>query len=73
VEQLYILDNKSPRLHFQDISQWLELLRPFTAVRDLYICQEIAPYIAPALRELVGEKVTEVLPAMQTLFLDLMY
>ncbi len=28
------------------------------------------PFIAPALQELIGERVTEVLPALQTLFLE---
>ena len=53
-----------------DNSQWLELLQPFTAVRDLYISREFVPKIAPALQELVGERVTEVLPALQTLFFE---
>ena len=50
--------------------QWLNLLRPFTAVRDLYLSEKIVPLIAPALRELVGSRVTEVLPALQCLFLE---
>ena len=40
------------------------------AVKGLYISQEFVPHIAPALQELVGERVTEVLPALQTLFLE---
>jgi hypothetical protein len=68
VEQLYI--SESLQLPWQDDSQWLELLHPFTAVKDLYISQEFVPRILPALQELTGEKVTEVLPALQTLFLD---
>jgi hypothetical protein len=50
-------------------SQWLELLHPFTAVEDLYIASEFTPRIAPALQELVGERATEVLPALQTVSL----
>ena len=71
VERLYIED-RYPRPDWQDdieISQWLDLFRPFTAVQDLYISQEFMPRIAPALQELVGERVTEVLPSLQTLFL----
>ena len=49
--------------------QWLELLRPFTAVNDLYVSKIFVPRIAPALQELVGERATEALPALQTLFL----
>ena len=47
-------------------SEWLELLRPFTAVKSLYISEEAVPRIAPALQELVGERV---LPALETLTL----
>jgi hypothetical protein len=50
-------------------SEWLELLRPFTAVKSLYISEEAVPRIAPALQELVGERVIEVLPALETLTL----
>jgi hypothetical protein len=50
--------------------QWLKLLRPFTAVRDLYLSEKIVPLIAPALGKLVGSRVTEVLPALQCLFLE---
>jgi len=50
--------------------QWLQLLHPFTAVKDLYISKRIVPFIAPALQELVGERVTETLPALECLFLE---
>ena len=74
VERLYILeDSRLSRLRWQDDvenSQWLEFLQLFAAVKDLYISQEFAPRIAPALQELVGERVTEALPALQTLFLE---
>jgi hypothetical protein len=51
-------------------NQWLEFLRPFVAVKDLYLDYHIRSHIAPALQELVGGRVTEVLPALQTLFLE---
>jgi hypothetical protein len=51
-------------------SQWLELLHPFTAVRDLYLSHKLAPRIAPALQELSGERTKEVLPALQNIFLQ---
>ena len=70
VEHLYIFEDGSPRQGNIDSGQWLELFRPFTAVKGLYISRELVPRIAPALRELVGERVTEVLPALQTLFLE---
>jgi hypothetical protein len=65
VEHLYILENGFSQLCWQDdieSSQWLELLHPFTAVKDLYISSEFTPRIARAL--------TEVLPTLQNLFLE---
>ena len=50
--------------------QWLELLRSFPAVKDLYIALEFIPSILLALQDLFGERVIEVLPALQTLFLE---
>jgi hypothetical protein len=49
---------------------WLELLHPFTAVKHLYLSKEFAPRIVPALQELVGARTTEVLPALQNIFLE---
>ena len=72
VERLFI-ENGLSRPQWQDDienSQWLELLRPFAAVKDLYISEEFMSRIAPALQELVGERVTEVLPTLQNLFLE---
>jgi hypothetical protein len=49
----------------------LELLQPFTGVRDFYISREFTPRIAPVLQELVEERATEVLlPALETVFLQ---
>ena len=72
VERLYIRSS----CYWQDIEndnqwqdQWLELFRQFTAVKVLYIPSKLIPRIVFALRELVGVRVTEVLPALQFLFL----
>ena len=73
VEQLYIFEKQNSRTLWQDDienSQWLEFLRPFTVVKGLYISQEFTQRIAPTLQELVGGRVTEVLPALRTLFLE---
>ena len=72
VEHLYISDSRPPLHRRDDIesNRWLEVLHPFTAVKGLYISREFMPSITPALQELVGERVTEVLPALQTLFLE---
>jgi len=50
--------------------QWLELLRPFTSVKDLVLSEGPVPFIVPALQELSGERVTEVLPTLENLFLE---
>jgi len=48
--------------------QWQELLHPFTSVKHVTL-DESARLIAPALQELAVESATEVLPALQDLFL----
>jgi hypothetical protein len=71
-EHLYI-DDDHWNSHWQgDIenAQWLELLQPFVIVKGLYLSRGIAPRILPALQELVGGGTAEVLPALQSLFLE---
>jgi hypothetical protein len=77
VEHLFILrawdvftEMPLPWQHHNENSQWLELFHPFTAVKHLYISSEATPHIAPALQELVEERVAEVLPALQSIFLE---
>ena len=72
VEYLYILEDMVWRPRWQgDIeNMWLGLLHPFTAAKALYLSQKIVPYIAPALQGLAKERPTEVLPALQDLFLE---
>jgi len=48
----------------------LELLVPFTAVKNLYLSKQFAPRIAPALQELTGDRTTEVLPSLENVFLE---
>jgi len=45
--------------------QWLELLYPFTAVKNLYLAERVGLHVATALQELAGESVMQVLPALQ--------
>jgi len=70
VEHLYIRKGAFEALRWEDAenTQWLELLHPFIAVKNLYLSKEFAPRIAPALQELTGERVTEALPALQNIF-----
>jgi hypothetical protein len=74
VERLYIeRKHRALPLGWQDDTentQLLELLHLFTAVKDLYIPSEFTPRIASALKGLVGVRVTDVLTALQTLFLE---
>ena len=74
LEDLYI--HKNP--HYQELD-WkdniengllLELLQPFTAVKNLYLSEEFATRFAPALQELVGDRTTEVLPALLNIYLE---
>ena len=49
--------------------EWLELLCHFTIVKELYLSKEVALPIVKALGELPAERLTEVLPALQMVFL----
>ena len=49
---------------------YLELLYPFTGVKNLYLSEAFSPHIAPALQELVEGRTTVVLPALQNIFLE---
>ena len=51
-----------------DPTQWFEIFEPFPAVQDLYIDDELRPLVARALQELTGERATEVLPTLRSLF-----
>ena len=73
LECLYVCEKEDLQSCWQDDIenvQWLELLRPFTTVKTLYLSREFAPRIAPALEELVGERATIVLPALRSLFVE---
>jgi hypothetical protein len=73
VEYLYISEDGEPPAHWQDNienARWWDLLRPFTAVKSLYLSKVFAPHIEPALRELFCEGTTDVLPKLQNIFLE---
>ena len=50
--------------------QWLELFHPFSTVKNLYVCKEFTNCIASALQELVGKRVIDALPALESLLLE---
>jgi hypothetical protein len=73
LEDLYIKEGSSSRAHWQDNFEnavWLELLHPFSAVKNLYLSEEFALRIVPALQEPDGGRATEVLPTLQNIFLE---
>jgi hypothetical protein len=73
MENLYIYeDPDSPPNWMDDIenTEWLNLLFPFTAVKNLYLSKQFSPRIAPALQELAGGRMTDVLPALRNVLLE---
>jgi hypothetical protein len=73
LEDLYIYEGTSSRAHWQDNIEnalWLELFHPFRTVKNLYLSEEFALRIGPALQELVGGSATEVLPTLENIFLE---
>ena len=73
LEDLYIYERSYLRSKWQDNienSLWLELFQPFTTVKNLYLSEEFAPRIIPSLQEFVGERMAEVLPTLQNIFLE---
>ncbi len=69
-ESLFIDDRLQPPLDGIENNEWLELLLPFTAVKKLYLSEDLMPHIARALQGLTGGRSTEVLPTLQSLFLE---
>jgi hypothetical protein len=70
VERLYIFYWPDIQPDNIENSKWLELLRPFTTVKGLYLTRNLVPCIAAALQELAGERTTAVLPALQQLYVE---
>ena len=55
--------------HVPQNIQWIDLLRPFTAVKNLYLFEAVALRVATALKETAEGGVNNVLPALQNVFL----
>ena len=70
VEHLYMYGPRSFLRQWQDPIQWLDFFQPFTAVKILYLVKELAQHIAPTLQGLVGERATDVFPALEGLYLE---
>ncbi|KAI0288913.1 hypothetical protein BC826DRAFT_651389 [Russula brevipes] len=72
LERLDIREPLYPRPHWQEDvenTQWLELLHPFANVKALSLCGKFTPRIVPALRELSGERIMDVLPRLHSISL----
>ena len=72
-ESLFIYEPVQSQLDWKDgieNTEWLDLLFPFTAVKNFYLSKQFAPRITPALQELTGGRTIEVLPTLQNLFLE---
>jgi hypothetical protein len=72
-ENLFINERYHLQLDWKDGIEnidWLELLLPFTAVKNLYISKQFTPRIAPVLREMSVGGTTEVLSTLQNLYLE---
>ena len=73
LEDLYIHNLLSWSLGWQDDVEntlWLDLLRSFVAVKNLYLSKDFVPRIAPALQELAGGRTTGVLSTLENIFLE---
>ena len=65
------IDHKCPQLVWTiENTLWLELLLPFTAAKRLYLSKEFAPCIAASLQVLVGDRIMEVLPSLEDIFVE---
>ena len=73
VEDLYIEHQYSQQVWKDDAIEntlWMQLLLPFTTVKNLYLSKEFVPGIAAALQDLVGGGITEVLPSLQNILVE---
>ena len=72
LEDLYLAPLRyqtSERRNNIENALWLELLQPFPTVKNLYLSKRLAPFIVPALQELIGGSQTEALPNLRSIFL----
>ena len=73
IEVLHIWNRYSSLVWKDDVienTQWLQLLLPFTAVKELHVSKEFMPGIAATLKELVGNRIAEILPSLQNIHVE---
>jgi hypothetical protein len=72
LEDLYISERPDSFLNWPyniENTLWLELLRPFTSVKNFYLSGNVAASIVPILEELFGDRTTDVLSTLQNITL----
>jgi hypothetical protein len=69
-EDLFIELSEPDQMDNIENTQWLEILRPFTAVKKFGLLSRAARSIVPALQELAGDRIIEVLPALRNIILE---
>ena len=74
VEHLYIYSMRLGLQPQEDVPvenlRWLETFQSFTAVKNLYVSEEFVQGIAHGLQELGEERLMDVFPALESLFLE---
>ena len=73
VENLYIKEDEYWRqafYYFLESWRWLDVLRPFTAVKNLYLPGSSTRDVMPALQVVVERGLRGVLPNLENIFLD---
>ena len=72
LQDLYMRGRRWPQdwKDIVDYDQWLKLLHSFPAVKNLYLSEQLAPCVVPALQELVGGRTTELFPNLQNIFVE---
>ena len=66
----FLLDDEEEWEPELDDPGWLQIFIPLVSVKSLYVPEGLEPFFASALEKLPGERVTEVLPALENLFLQ---
>ena len=73
IEVLYIWNHYRKLVWKDDLIEnalWLQLLLPFTAVKELHVSKKFMPSIAATLKELVGGRIAERLPNLQNILVE---
>jgi hypothetical protein len=73
VESLYIYENQYLELDWEKIrvenTEWLDLFRPYTTVKNLYLSEVFGPGIVRALQGSIEGRTAVALPTLQNVFL----